>query len=84
MSDLCPRNCRGTVYRESTQNATQANVGHLWADDARNENAWIMLKNMELRESFLLRASIAFGSPHSGPPNAAGRENPNPLQEKGE
>ena len=26
-------------------------------------------------------ASIAFGSPHSGLPNAAGRENPNPFYE---
>ena len=80
VSDLCHRDYRGAVYRESTQNAAQANVGRLWADNACNENAWMIQKNVGLREVSLLRASIAFGSPHSGPPNAAGRENPNPLR----
>ena len=28
----------GQVYRESAQNGIQANVGRLWADDARNRN----------------------------------------------
>ena len=73
LSDLCPQIDRRTGYRESAQNGTQANVGHLWAHYARNENAWMIQKNVGLREGSLLRASIAFGSPHSGPPNATGR-----------
>ncbi len=77
-----PLNYCGAVYRESAQNAAQANVGHLWAYDARNENAWMIQKNVGLREGSLLRASIAFGSPHSGPPNAAGRGVPRTPHKK--
>ncbi len=72
-----PLNYCGAVYRESAQNAAQANVGHLWADNARNENTGFRGSP----KVNLWFASIAFGSPHSGPPNAAGRENPNPFCE---
>ncbi len=75
MSDLCPQIYHRTGYRKSTQNGTLANVVRLWVDNARNENAWMIQKNVGLREGSLLRASIAFGSP----PNAAGRGVPRTL-----
>lgn len=56
----------------------------LWADNARNENACIIQKNVGLREGSLLRASIAFGSPHSGPPMQLVGAYPEPPYKKKE
>ena len=70
----------GQVYRGSTQNGTQANVERLWADDTHNRNTGF-LGSPKVNLWF---ASIAFGSPHSDPPNAAGRGVPRTPNKKKE